>query len=233
MKNNYIPDKENEKNVWLNNMASKLPQYAAKYGITIAEVDDLNASAAAFGYWLNYHSEYDKYCKKLTAYKSELLNGVKVSGSNSLAPAAPVFAAAPLTVAPAILSRARSLVQRIKKHTNYTDADGQDLGIIGATQIIDLNAVKPNVTYKLVQGGKPELKWTKAGFEAVRIYFDTTGTGAWTLLAQASYSSYVDKSPLPASGQSIVRSYRIIYVHKDEEVGNYSNIVQVTVTGTI
>lgn len=233
MKNNYIPDKENEKNVWLANISSKLPQYAAKYGITTAEIDDLITSAVAFSYWLNYHSEYDKYCKKLTAYKSELLNGVKVSGSNSLAPAAPVMAAPPLAAVPAILGRARSLVQRIKKHTNYTEADGQDLGIIGTTQTIDFNTLKPNVTYKLVQGGKPELKWTKAGFEAVRIYVDTTGTGAWTLLTQASYSSFVDKTPLPASGQSIVRSYRIIYVHKDEEVGNYSNIVQITVTGTI
>ena len=232
MKNSFIPAEEAGRDAWLTNFASKLPQYAAKYGILTADVADMTASAASYRYYLNYHSEYEKFVRKLTAFKKELANGLKANLGSSVMPTPPTLPTTPTAVASGVFKRASSIAQHIKKHISFTEADGHDLALIGTEQTTDLNTAQPTLTFKLVQGGMPELHFVRGQFQAVRIFTDTTGSGNWQFLTQVAHST-IDKSPLPLAGQSAVRLYRAIYIYKDEPVGVYSSALQVTVTGTI
>jgi hypothetical protein len=227
----YIENSDNGRDSWLTNAANKLPQYATKYGIPATEIDDMTKSAAFYHYWLVAQAESTAYGKKLTAYKKELVAGIKAGVTASVMPAAPNLGAVPPVVAPGIFVRARKIAQRIKAHNNYTEADGKDLRLIGIKTTIDANAAKPVLSVQLVQGGKPELHWLKAKFTGLHIFADYDNWGNFTLIAQGSKNNWTDKKALPANGVSAVWAYKAIYVQGDDEVGQMSEMIRVTVTG--
>lgn len=54
----------------------------------------------------------------------------------------------------------------------------------------------------------------------------------FTFLATDTQPDYLDNTPLPPFGQTVVWAYTMTYLINDEEVGEWSDIVFVTVTGT-
>ena len=47
------------------------------------------------------------------------------------------------------------------------------------------------------------------------------------------FPDFTDKTALPAPGASILWKYKMIYLLKDETVGNWSDEVSVTVSGAV
>lgn len=231
MKKYYLPRGEAEKLGWLKNFANKLGTYATKYNITAAEVTDMQNSALFYDYWFTYTSQYSEYNKKLTQYKYELREGIAAGATASLVPVPPTFAAAPAAVAPGIFVRATSLAGIIKKRVNYTEADGEDLGIEGTEDNISLAQTeaitKPTISVRLIQGGKPEVVWTKGNFDGIDIYVDR-GNNQFVFLATDSFPNYVDNAPLPTTGAALWK-YKAIYKLGDDPIGQYSDVVSVAV----
>ena len=56
------------------------------------------------------------------------------------------------------------------------------------------------------------------------------GQENWKFLARDTVPPYIDTTPLAAAGKPEIREYRIRGVVNDEEIGDYSDTVQVTVT---
>lgn len=233
MKKYFLPRGEADKLSWLKNFANKLGIYATKYGITAAEVADMQNSAAFYDYWLNYSLQNGEYNKKLTKYRAELREGIEPGATASVAPVPPTFAAAPTSVAPGIFVRASSLAVIIKKRAAYTQADGEDLGIEGAEDSSSAAKIeaetKPVISVRLIQGGKPEIVWTKSGFDGIDIYVDR-GNGQFVFLASDSYPNNTDNAPLPATGAALWK-YKAIYRLDDEPIGSYSDIISIAVGG--
>jgi hypothetical protein len=226
---NFIPTRDDAKDLWLKNFATKLPQFAAKYNISAGEQTDTTQSSALFTYWLNYKNQHDEYNRKLAQYKNELHDGILTGITPSILPAFPSPGAAPPATSPGIFVRAASIAHRIKKHVAYTMADGFDLGIEApATNGVNLDEVKPLITLHLVKGGKPEVRWTKKSMDRIEIHVDR-GEG-YEFLAYDSHPNYTDINPLQA-GETAVFKYKAIYIKKDEQVGEWSDEVSITVTG--
>lgn len=97
----------------------------------------------------------------------------------------------------------------IKKHPNYTDAIGQDLGIIGAEQVIDYNSLKPILILTL-QAGHPNVGWLKQGMDGLEILVDRGDGKGFVFLAFDTIPDYLDTAPLPAPGTSAVWKYKAI-----------------------
>src|ERR1700720_1989927 len=116
------------------------------------------------------------------------------------------------------------LVQRIKNHPGYTEAIGQDLGIIGAEQTIDMIAIKPTLIALLI-AGHPVIQWDRQEMDAVELWVDR-GSG-FVFLAIDSEPDYTDTAALPAGGG--IWKYKAIYRLHDEQVGQWSDIVSVPV----
>lgn len=231
MKKPFMPRTEAEKLAWLKNFANKIGTYATKYNVTAAEVTDLQNSAAFYDYWFNYALQYAEYNKKLTQYKTELRDGIEAGATPSIVPVPPTFAAAPTSVAPGIFNRASSIAIIIKKRSNYTEADGQDLGIEGAEDTPS-NAqteatTKPTISVRLIQGGKPEIVWNKGKFDGIDILVDR-GNNQFVFLASDTFPNYTDNTPLPSTGAAIWK-YKAIYKYGDDQIGQWSDIVSIAV----
>ena len=144
-------------------------------------------------------------------------------------PVPPVLGVAPPAVAPGIFVRASSIGMRIKKHNLVTEADMQQLGLIGEEQTLDILNAVPEITVRPVGGGKPEIVWSRGSFDGVEIWVDR-GSG-FAFLAIDSHPNYTDTSAMPAPNASAVWKYKAIYILNDERVGNWSAVVSIHVGG--
>lgn len=227
-KNYYLPRTDEDKATWLNNFALKLPIYANKYNITSAEMQDMQSSAQYFDALLDCNNQFKAYVSSVTAFKNLLRDGAK-NGAISELPMPPA-AMLPPAVAPGIFARSSAIANRIKASLNYSTADGDDLGIEGTQSTVNLNTMKPQLQGRLVAGGHPEIGWKKQGMDGVEIQ-KMDENGNWQHLAVDLKPNYIDNSPLPPAGSSAVWRYRAIYLYKDERVGQWSDVLVVTVTG--
>ena len=232
MKTNFLPRDGAGQIVWLQNFAAKLPLYATKYGLPNTEVTDMTASVACYLYWSNHRNLMDDYMRKLTKYKEELRDGIDAGATPSVVPTPPALGTAPASVAPGILKRATAIAQRIKKHITYTEADGLDLGLIGTEITHDYDNLKPQISVRY-KAGHPEIVWTKQGMDGIHLYVDRTNSGSFAFCAHDSKPNYLDNTALPPNGKSEVWQYKVIYVKNDEEVGQFSDVLVVTVVGSL
>jgi len=225
-KSHYLPNDDNGKAAWLNNLAAKLPDYQAALGLTAADVASLTADAAFFAYVLNAQTQVAAYAQQWTAYKNAARNGS--DPALGAAPVAPNPGNAPAEVAPGIIGRAIALVARIKVAPGYTDAIGQALQIIGADNPIDPTTLKPVLDVEL-DAGQVVVGWTKQGMDGIEIQVDR-GTG-FVFLAIDTIPDYTDTAAMPAAGQSALWKYKAIYIQADQRVGQWSDVVSIPVAG--
>ena len=224
----FIPKSDSEKDLWLKNFAQKLNGYTAKYGVTAAEVSDMQASSLQFAYWLDYRNKAEEYVRKVVEYKNELRNGIESGATASPAPTPPLTSGAPPVVVPGVFKRAASIGRRIKNHIAYTIADGNDLGLEG-TQISDGGGsdFRPMLKLRLGAGGQPEVQWKKGGHQGIQIHADRGEGKGYEYVATDLSPDFLDTHPLPLKGG--VWQYKAIYVQNDHPVGQWSDEVSISV----
>lgn len=251
-KKSFVPDSEDGKASWFKNFANKLGGYAAKYSIGATELADVTASELSFDYWFQFAKQNREYALKVTAYKNEVRDGVPAGAEPSVQPTPPPTGPVPPATAPGGYLRAIALGNSIKAKKNYTVADGQDLGLEGAEiTTADPSTFKPVLSVVTGNNGKPDIKWKKqAGTNGIHIYMKVTGGSATAPIPAMSPSpspavpgfvfigtdtqpDFIDNTPLPPEGQTQQRIYKAIYFLNDQNVGQFSEEVKITVTGTI
>ncbi|MFN8284444.1 MAG: hypothetical protein U0U67_14580 [Chitinophagales bacterium] len=229
-KNGFLPRTDSEKETWLRNFANKIAQYSAKYNITAAEVADILASLLYFSYHLNYKTQYGEYLKKLNAYIKEIKDGLPAGVTASVAPVAPTLTAAPPAVSAGIFKRVKAFANRIKSHINYTESDGLDLGIEVSTvkkAKPNLDTIKPTIKVHLIEGGQPEIIWSKNGMDALEIWVDRGDGNDFVRCDIDTKPNYIDNHSLPVKAE--LWKYKSIYRMDDKIVGHWSDIVSITV----
>jgi hypothetical protein len=215
----------------LNTFASVLPTYSSTLGITPAEETEAQKDADFFAYVMNRQFDVQAFAEELTGYKNLARYGRGTEILPAL-PTPPTFPApAPSVVAARIEERFRKKAAKIKASPNYTDSIGQALRIVKPeTPFVPADG-KPKFKI-IIDAGRPVIKWTKGQYQGVDIYADY-GDGQGFRKAERDLSSpFVDRHNLPAAGQSAVWKYKLIYVFKDEQVGQWSDEASVTVIGT-
>lgn len=223
--------KKNDKEfaLQLQNVASKTTKYKDTLGITDAEIQMMNADAAAFNYIVSNQNIAQTFEQNFMTYKTLLRKGG--SGQLGAYPKPPVFTAAPATlVLPNLEGRFRAFVQRLRTHPAYTAAIGEDLGIEGPIETFVAKEGKPKFHIELLPEGHPNLRWVKGKYEGVEIWKDD-GKG-FQKLDRDMKPDYPDMSPLPAEGTYVTWRYKMIYLMDDKPVGNWSDVVSVTVYGS-
>lgn len=122
----------------------------------------------------------------------------------------------------------RPLVRKWKANGAYTVSMGEQLGVEGPEDTIDMAAAKPKLTGKAQPHGVVELQFNKSKSDGVNIYCQRDGDGGFVFLARDTASPYVDNRTLSVAGKPEVRKYKAIYVIEDTEVGQPSDEVAVT-----
>lgn len=215
----------------MQNFNSKIGSYKTTLDITTAELADCVADTAYLT-WLkdNYTSILD-YTQKWTAHKNLMRSGI--GGAVANLPTALTLTAPPTLVNPNIQLRFSNLVARIKKHKNYTEVIGQDLGIVASSASFDAQAGKPVFTIQFTSGGHPNLIWKKGNYQGVEIWKDNGDGTGFKKLDKDFSPDFADKSALPAPGSSAVWKYKMIYIYNDEHAGQWSDEVSTTVIGVV
>jgi len=214
----------------LNTFCGKIDNYTLILGLTAGDVTSIKNDNKFFSYVLDGVNAFRTFAQTMTGYK-DLLRYGKEDEVLPAFPTIPTLPAAPAAVVANIQKRFARLIQDCVNSSNYTKSIGEDLGIEAPTTPFDPNTGKPKFKIEFSSGGQPDLIWKKGKFQGVEIWKDT-GTGLKFLDKDFS-PDYIDKSPLPAAGVSAVWKYKMIYLYKDEVVGNWSDEVSTTVYGNV
>jgi hypothetical protein len=203
-KSDFIPSSDHDLQVWAENLHAKLAANPADHGVTPEEVATLGAAHADFHTRNAAVTEIATTAKRITAEKD------RSRGS--------------------LVSLGRELARRIKGHAGYTEAQGADLGIVGRKTSFDPAALKPILSGTDKTDGKIELRFTKQGAEGVNVYCQREGDTGWVLAGHANHSPFTDSRPLLAPGKAELRRYSAVYVINDQEIGQFSDTLEISST---
>ena len=222
--NSFMPNTDGGKADLLDHVASTLPHYAALLAVTNEDLASFQADALAFRYTLKSLTDMQAYSHHWTEFKNLLRDGGAGSADWVVAPM--LLEPMPAAVSPGIIPRFSTLVAHLKSHKNYTSAIGLDLGLIGSTTVEDPSTWKPILTAQN-KAGHPIIAWTKGAAAAIEIWVDRGDGAGFSFLTINTEPNTNDTQPLPAT--SAIWKYKAIYRLHDEQVGQWSDVLSVTV----
>ena len=230
MKAPYLAKDDSGKVSWLKNLSTKTPTYATVLDITLAEQTSLDNDDAMFEYIvITMHPAYKTKVQDITAFKNIMRDGPLGTPTPPI-PVAPTLPAAPTVVDSGIFPRVAKFVQRLKNHPNYTENIGEDLGIVGAEMTFNPLELKPELKGDL-DANRPKIIWKKGPFaDSIDLYVDRQLDDNYEYLTNDSEPDYIDTYTMPADVASAVYRYKGIYRIDDEQVGQYSDPITITVT---
>lgn len=225
MPTSWIPRRESDRLVWLQNFALKLKVYVGTAGIVAADTTNVDGYLAAYLWIINRTDQIRTASQDITEFKSILSDG-PIGTPIGAYPAAPVYPAAPAVAAIAgIFILIVQLAERIRNTLGYTTAIGEDLGIIPPVGVPALGDA--TFTATPLPNSEVRCDWVKAGSDGVTVDGQRAGETTWTNLGTDRFAPFVDTRPPLVAGQPEVRRYRMRYLDGDDPVGNYSATVSV------
>jgi len=224
----YMPTDDGGKAELLEHLTATLPKYSQLLEINELDLLTLKNDAISFRYTLNALYYVQSYAQQWTNYKNIIRDSR--SGNSDWPPLPKLEEPIPPAVSPGIVHRLSGLVNRIKAHKNYTQAQGQDLWIIGAAHPFDPSSWKPTLSSQS-DGGHPVIGWTKGQASALEIWVDRNDGKNFVLLNVSTAPNTVDTTPLPEAGTSTLWKYKAIYRLHDQQVGQWSDVLIVIVGG--
>jgi len=222
----YMPASDSGKADFLDHLAINLPIYSTQLNIAADDIVTLTADAKSFRYALQIVIGLQAYAQSWTAYKNQLRDGMGIAIPWPVALALPT--PIPAVVKQGVITRLSSLVASIKANKNYSTSIGKDLWLIGSEVVVDPVTWKPVITVQF-QAGRPTVQWTKGQAAAIEIWVDRNDTKGFVLMAINIEPNTTDSHVLPEADSSVVWHYKAIYLLHDVQVGQWSDIISVSV----
>lgn len=225
-KQDYIKTRDVEFSAQLQLFKSNIAIYSAALGLTPAQMTAQAADADAFRYALDCQDLCSNCAQQWTAWRDLTRYG----GSGSTTdPGVAVFPTHVTPVASGVEKRFRDLVKQIKSSPAYNVSIGEVLGIEGSQKPgPDFTTFGPELSLE-VTGTAVFVRWGWRGFadylQFIEIQVDR-GTGFLPLVFDST-PNYLDTTPLPAEPQTW--TYRAIYRHGEQRVGQWSPPVSINV----
>jgi len=200
----YYPKAEGDLIPWLDNYYTKLGIHATALDIPAAVVTQVQADLASA----------EQQLKNVAAAKNTWQAAVNAKDD----------------VLGQVQKHVRDRVVIIKRHDNYTDTIGLDLGIIGPSQgqlsADVLTNAKPDFTATVLPD-MVRLDWTKGAFDGVIIQSKRGADTNFTAVDKDTISPYEDDRGNLTKDVPETRTYRMRYLYGDDEVGVWSDEVKV------
>jgi hypothetical protein len=224
----WLPDREADRLVWLQNYALKIATCVGTAGVTADDVELAEGWLAAYQWIVTCSRQARTLQKQINSWKTTFADGPEVeplSPSNQIAafPDPPAF-----TPTAGMFAQLVRQAERIRNTNGYTVAMGENLGIVPPHTSPTLGV--PRLKVGVEPGSVVSIKWVKGKAHALLIESQRASEGGWTVLGTDTVSPYVDARPPLVDDQPEVRRYRVRYLMNDEPVGFYSPVVSVTTT---
>ena len=128
-----------------------------------------------------------------------------------------------------ILKEGKSFIQaqvkRLKTAMDYTEAIGQDLGIVSTVGVFDLRNFRPEIKLRSVIGGV-ELSFTRGETDGVNIYRKSSEEKEWAHVCNKVRSPYLDTI---ANSRPVKYEYKVCAHIDHKPVGIESSVESITV----
>jgi len=223
----WLPTREADRLVWLQNYALKLSAHLGTAGIVAGDVTLADGVRDSYQWVINRADQLGTARQDITEWKRIFADGA-IGEPLGAFPIAPVYPAVPPLFTPTAgaFPQLVALAERVRNTTGYTTAIGEDLGIVPPVGGILLG--DPSFTAVAQPNSEVRLNWVKSVSDGVIVEGQRAAETTWTNLGSDRFSPYTDgRDPLVA-GQPEVRRYRLRYLDGDDPVGNYSATVNVT-----
>ena len=238
-KHNYFwPQELEKKRDWVVHWnVSITSTLITKYSLASADITYLQNAELVLNYLIELKTVADTWAQSITDKKDGMLS--LPQGTTLVLPSDPVLPAPPVGDGGATINIACGLdaivariAAQIKRSPTYDTADGEMLGIEGSeVPPPDPATTKPTLTAKIVTDGAPELRVKLSPFSSWELWADF-GTGTFAMVQVALHSKVLCNHALPAAGQSAVWKFKAIYREGNSHFGQFSDVVQVTVSGS-
>jgi hypothetical protein len=200
----YLPRSDSSLLIWLGNFQNTLPAQAKALSINSAEIKDALDGAKALSAAIQVDEQKRAEWQSAVAYSADLKNQT--------------------------LPEIQRIIDRLRVAPGFTDEHAKALmAVPPRPQTLAATTHKPVIRASFA-GGKVRLQWTRGSLDGIHVYARKQGETAWQLLGRDNRPPYDDPRPLPPNTPVEVREYRVIGVVADEEVGQPSDIVTVTLT---
>ena len=200
MNKSYFPRQFANMVLWAINYKTKLPDYMIELNLTQSEVDDEIAACDAMIDAINLVLTQKNLLKSAVNGRNLSVkdNGVKI----------------------------RIDIARHKTAKLYTQAIGEDLGIIGSTIGFDPDTFKPDLS-AIPFGGHISIRFTKKGVDGINLYKRQKGSANWKLISRVTKSPFDYHPVLAVETQPEQYEFRAFGVIKDKEIGLPSDIAEI------
>ena len=206
----FYPARIGDQIVWLRNFRNKINNYRTALGYSTGDITAVLADCDRLIYLLDtVQSAAQQFAQAMPAHLRTMQDG---PGSALVDPPdfnLPATPAPPDNVLPGALKRLLNFIANLKTRTGYTDANGEDLGIIGATVTVDPNAVP--TAKATAKSGQVILNFSKDGHMGVWVESQVGNETDWTHIAIDTSDPYTDTRPLKVAGQPEKRRYRLCF----------------------
>ena len=219
----FVKDGDQQFSDQLNNFKDKLPSYQTALGLEVGVVNAVKDDAVMMAFAVSAIGSAKSYTQGWTSLKDSARKG---DGTTPIAdfPTPVDVSSPPTAVAPGIEDRFRALVRQIKANSNYTEAMGEDLGIIAPEDTTTLGAPELKIEMK---GGNPVISFVKSKSDGIRLYGKRGTETTFAFLAVDTRSPYTDSRPNETPGTPEPREYYAYYIQRDEQVGSQSAVISI------
>lgn len=125
----FIPRKDSDFLVWMNNFVFRLEFNYTKFGFTEDDYKNMTNSLEDFRYIVKLGEFYKNKSKEITKFKSSMRNGKQEKLTLNFTPDTPEFIV-PKTLSTGIETKFRNYVKRIKAHPEFNIEAGKNLRVV-------------------------------------------------------------------------------------------------------
>ena len=225
----FFPPRIGDQITWTGNFRNKINNYRVVAGYSTGDISAVQADCDRLSYLLDtVQAAAKSFAQAITAHIK-----LMEDGPGSVLVAIPGFAlptdpAAPDNVLPGALKRLFAFIANLKTRPAYTEAMGQDLGIIGATVTVNPDGV-PTVK-ATAKSSEVVINFSKDGHLGVLVQSQVGTETEWATIAIDTSDPYNDTRPLKVAGQPEKRRYRLCFWDGDP-TNVWSPVVEVVFGG--
>ena len=187
--------------------------------IGAADVTQANNNAITVPKAVNTVNNIKEDAQEYTNVKNILLYG-PLGTPLPTEPSATAWPAFVLGEIAGIIAWYRQIANRIKADPGYTEAIGQDLGIVGTPDVPGVDP--PILSGVALSGYNVEVGWIKAGHDGLRVRSQRGSEVAWTDLGTDMNPPFLDNRAPVTSGPPEERRYQGAYVDNDAVTTDWS-----------
>jgi hypothetical protein len=200
MYNPYFPTSDGPLALWCKNYREKIVIHGATLGMSAAQISDE----------VTFCDKIIDGIDKVETAKSQLSGAFKAKELN-------------------VKNEGGELRKGIANHktdAGYTDAIGEELGIVGSSVEFNPSEFKPELFIELY-GNKIRIRFKKLGSDGINLYVRAKGETAWKLVSRANKSPYLYHPVLELANVPVHYEFRAFGVLNDAEIGIASDISEI------